>query len=471
MIAAILGTRISRVRDIIAALAFVAFFASQAATAADDNSGAAPNQGSDDEPTVLLTIAGDDGSATSIIPEIAANYLAFRGAGSIGQRKPDQPWTNEVTGTMLNGERVAVLIRASSSTDGLNELADGTAMIALSLREADPNELPGFASLPPAQVARAALPIALNAMVLIVNRETGVLNLSLDDCRGIYSGTIKDWAAVGGKPGPIRYYGRASDFKNTGPCGSATGAGSMRVVVSYAAMRDLVAGDAQAIGYVPVNFIYQERMNWTGKIVPIRFRLGNRLMAMPNQYGLATGDYPLVFHHLIYRLPGSDSDNQEVDSFFQQVASVSTHVIDMFAGLTSATPRLLVPLFDQPLPPEYEAIVRNALRVSTTVRFEPGPPQITQPTKRSLDDLANFLHSLDLSPERLRHLVFSEDTGNPERNHDIAEQLAAVFQSELRARDVRLGEITLMGAALPLASSDSPLGQQLNRRVETWITP
>jgi phosphate transport system substrate-binding protein len=466
------AARTPRLHRLVVALAFLGLLAGSGVAATEgENATAAPGQGQDEEPTILLTIAGDDGSATSIIPQIATDYLAFRGAGSITRSKADPPWNIEISGTMLNGERVAVLIRASSSTDGLSELADGTAMIGLSLRDADPNELPGFASLTPAQEARAVRPIALNAMVLIVNRETGVLNLTLDDCRGIYSGTIKDWAAVGGKPGPIRYYGRATDYKNTGLCGAASGKGSMRVVSSYAAMRDSVVGDTQAIGYVPVNFIYQERMNWTGKIVPIRFRLGDRLTAMPNQYGLATGDYPLVFHHLLYRLPGSDGDNEEVDTFFQQADSVSTRVIDMFAGLTSVTPRLLVPMFDQPLPPEYQAIVRNALRVSTTVRFDPGPAKITPSTKRSLDDLATFLRGLDQSPERLRHLVFSEDTGNPERNQDIAEQLAAVFQRELRARNVRLGEVTALGAALPLAGSDNPLGQWLNRRVETWITP
>ena len=126
---------------------------------------------------------------------------------------------------------------------------------------------------------------------------------------------------------------------------------------------------------------------------------------------------------------------------------------------------------EQPPPPAYGSIIRNALRISTTVRFEPGSTKVDSRTKRSLDDLASFLRRLDISPERLRHLVFSEDTGTPDRNHDISDGLAAVFQKELRARNVRIGESVSLGATYPLASSSNPLGQWLNRRVETWVTP
>jgi phosphate transport system substrate-binding protein len=437
------------------------------------NTIAPPGLGAEEEPKVLLTIAGDDGSATTIIPQIAINYLRFRGANSIATSEADPPWTTQVTGTMLNGQKVAILIRASSSTDGMSLLAAGMADIGLSLREARPNELPGFMSMSAAEAAPNARPIALNAMVLIVNKATGVNSLSFDDSRGIFAGKITDWSAVGGKRGPIHRYGRAIDYRSSNLLGASMGNETilpgLRVVSSYAAMRDSVAGDPQAVGYIPVNFIYRGHMSWNGDVEAIRFRLGDRLTAQPNEYGLATGDYPLVFPILLYRVPGRD--NAEVDSFFAQAASVQTHVIEMFAGLTSVTPRLLVPRFEQPLPAPYGDIIRNALRISTTVRFGPGSGKVDSATKRSLDDLASFLRRLDVAPERLRHLAFSEDTGTPDRNHDIADSLAAVFQKELRARNVRIGESLPLGAIYPLASSSNPLGQWLNRRIETWVTP
>jgi phosphate transport system substrate-binding protein len=210
-------------------------------------------------------------------------------------------------------------------------------------------------------------------------------------------------------------------------------------------------------------------MMWTGDVQAVRFTLDNRLTAMPNEYGLATGDYPLVFPILLYRIPGRDKP--EVESFFAQAESPQSHVIEMFAGLTPMTPQLLVPRFENELPPAYGDIVRNALRISTTVRFQPGSLKIDSRTKRSFDDLANFLRRLDIAPEQLRHLAFSESTGTADRDRDIADELGRLFQRELRSRNVRVGQTVALGAVYPLAASDNPLGQRLNRRVETWVTP
>jgi len=434
---------------------------------------APPGLGGDDEPKTLLTIAGDDGSATTIIPEIAKNYLRFRGASGVTLTDADPPWTTQVNGTMLNGQKVAILIRASSSTDGMSLLAAGMADIGLSLREARPNELPGFMNLTPAEAEHDVRAIALNAMQLIVNKATKVNRLTFDEARGIFAGKITDWSAVGGKKGPIHRYGRAIDYRSSNLLGASMGNETilpgLRVVSSYSAMRDSVAGDAQAIGYIPVNFIYHEHMSWAGQVEAVRFHLDNRLTAMPNEYGLATNDYPLVFPILLYRIP--NRDNSEIESFFAQAESVQSHVIQMFAGLTPVTPRLLVPRFESDLPRPYGDITRNALRISTTVRFDPGSVRVTSRTKRSLDDLGSFLRRLDVSPQRLRHLAFAEETGNADKNKEISDSLAAVFLRELRARNVRVGETTGMGAILPLAASTNPLGQWLNRRVETWATP
>jgi phosphate transport system substrate-binding protein len=443
------------------------------AVAQGDNVIAPPGLGGGEETKALLTICGDDGSATTIIPKIAVDYLQFYGASGIASSEADPPWTTEIAGTMLNGQKVAVLIRASSSTDGFSLLASGMADIALSTREPSPNELPDVGSLKAAEKAREVEAIALNAIVLIVNKSIGVVNLSFDEARGIFAGKIKNWSDIGGHSGTIHRYSRAIDYRSNPLFGAAMGSElilpGLRVVSSYAAMRDSVASDRQGIGFVPVDFIYQERMSGWGDVVPVRFRLGDRLMAQPNEYGLATGDYPLVFPILLYRLPGHDS--AEIESFFGVANSVQAHVIEMFAGLTTVTPRLLFPHFDQPLPPAYGNLVRNALRVSTTVRFEPGTMAVSTRTKQSLDDLASFLRRLDIAPERLRHLVFSQDAGGPDRNLGIADMLGTVFRRELRARNVRIGEIVPLGAIYPLASSSSPLGQWLNRRVETWSSP
>jgi len=430
--------------------------------------------GDEEGPEIILKIAGDDGAAKTFIPEIARNYLLYRGASGVVISDADRPWTTQVTGTMLNGLQVAILIRASSSADGFTQLAGGNADVGLSTRMARPNEVPGFDGLTMAEAARNIRAIALNAVELIVNKATGIEALSVDDCLGIFQGKIRDWSAVGGNPGPIRRYGRPIDYGSNNLLGASLAnnpvLSGLRVVQSYAEMLKSVAEDPQSIGYIAANNSYRDPKKWRGAVVPVKFKHDGRLTAMPDEYGIATGDYPLVFPILLYRVPGQD--NLEVDSFFAQAESVQSDVIVLQSGFIAGTPQLLVPpRFDDGAPSRYAQLTRNGLRVSTTVRFDPGSVKVDSRTKRGLDALANYLRRLDVAPEQLRHLVFSEETGTAERNAEVSASLGEVFGRELRARDVRIGQVIPFGAEHSLASSNSPLGQWLNRRVETWVIP
>jgi phosphate transport system substrate-binding protein len=48
-----------------------------------------------------------------------------------------------------------------------------------------------------------AIGLGYSGQVLIVNRANPVTDLSRDQLRGIFDGTIRDWSEVGGTPGPI----------------------------------------------------------------------------------------------------------------------------------------------------------------------------------------------------------------------------------------------------------------------------
>ncbi len=446
---------------------------------------APPGLGGDEEPETILRIAGDDSAATTIILKIAANYLLYRGASGIEIAKADdQLYTTQVTGTTLNGKQVAVLIRASSSSDGFNLL--GTqADIAVTARAARPHELRGGDNLTPAEAARIMRPIALNAIELIVNKATGITTLSLEDVRDIFSGEKRNWSDVGGNPGKITCYVRPENLLgDLLGVGSGSGSGhpiELLRVNSYDQMLASVQRDRKAVGYVAANIGYHKPSAWTQDIVVVRFRLGQRLTAAPDEYGIATGDYPLGFPILLYSAP--HQDNPEVQSFFAQAEDMESRVIEVTNGLAQIAPQLVVPprlpgnlvqasddLTRQALR-DYSDIRLNALRITTTVRFEPHSISVDSRTRRSFDALASYLRHLDVAPDKLRHTVFAEDTGTPQRNVDISAALGDVFQRELRARNVRLGKVVPLGAAYPLATSKIPLGQRLNRRVETWVTP
>lgn len=454
--------------------AIAVFIRQSRAGAATPDIVAPPGLGDDQGPDIILKIVGEDSAAKTIIPQIAKNYLLYRGASGVVASDADKPWTTQVAGTMLNGQQVAILIRASSPADGFTQLAGGNADIGLTTRMPHPNEVPGFDGLTPAEAARNIRAIALNATELIVNKATGIQALSVDDCLDIFSNRVRDWSIVGGTPGPIHRYARPLEVGSDSPLAASlsnrTRLVGVRVVQSYAEMWKSVAEDPQSIGFIAANMSYHDPKRWRGAVVPIKFKLGSRLTAMPDEYGIATNDYPLVQPIFLCRVPGQD--NPEVDSFFAQADSVQSDVIELQSGFIDVEPQLLVPPhFDEGVPSRYAQLTRNALRVSTTVRFDQGSVKINSRTKRELDALGSYLRRLDIAREQLRHLVFSEETGNAERNADVSARLGDVFEHELRARNVRVGQVIPFGAEHALASSKSPLGQWLNRRVETWVAP
>jgi outer membrane protein OmpA-like peptidoglycan-associated protein len=132
---------------------------------------------------------------------------------------------------------------------------------------------------------------------------------------------------------------------------------------------------------------------------------------------------------------------------------------------------LLVPSWPESIPADYRDAVHNGLRVSLTIHFPPDTTEVDAAASRELDVLAYYLRLLKVNAEKLRHIGFSEDTGDPRENARISQQLADIVADELRHRKVYAGEVLAFGAALPLASDAIPSGRRRNRRVETWILP
>ena len=90
---------------------------------------------------VLLKIAGDDLIASTIINPIASDYLKRIGAQGVRVDPTAAPWTTEISGRMLDGERVVILVRSRTTSDGIQGLIRGAVDIAMAGRQTTPDEL------------------------------------------------------------------------------------------------------------------------------------------------------------------------------------------------------------------------------------------------------------------------------------------------------------------------------------------
>jgi phosphate transport system substrate-binding protein len=101
---------------------------------------------------------------------------------------------------------VSIEVNGGGTGTGVAALLNGTADVATCSRRLRAREVEScvrnFGARP------VEVPVALDAIVVHVHPSNSVESLSLGQLSGIYRGRVRDWAEVGGKPGPITVYGR-----------------------------------------------------------------------------------------------------------------------------------------------------------------------------------------------------------------------------------------------------------------------
>jgi len=448
---------------------FVGGMASSPAAWAADTGGTTTNGSvspvSQPNDRVLLRIAGDEILASTIVVPIARNYLERRGAQSVRVTAAGAPWTTEISGRLLNGDRVAVLVRSSSTEDGFRQLADGTLDIALAGRKISPEELRDIPSRGDAVDPTTSLAMARTAVVVAVHPMNRVQAITLQQLRDIYAGKLTDWGELGGTPGEIHVFSRqvgstVRDLFDAAVMGTVPVAKSVRELPTFAAMREMLFADRNGIGYLAIPEGLRE----------LRIDLRGRAdVSPPDNYEVASGDYPVSQILHFYRRLGSG--NSEALDFFREAVTVSSQVAVLSAGLSELAPQLVFPERFASSSGAYQVLTRNGLRVSTTIRFADGSTEVDAATGRALDALSLYLRRLQVSGDKLIHIAFSQDTGDPKENIAISQRLGQIVVDELRKRRVVPGDMVPLGAEVPLGSDETPVGRELNRRVETWIKP
>jgi len=142
-----------------------------------------------------------------------------------------------------------VEVQGGGSTAGLQAVANGLADVGMCSR-----------GLKPGEKEFTPIVIARDGLAIVVNPANPVKDLTIDQIRGLFSGTISDWKDVGGTPGPVRMITREE--------GSGTRESFVHLVIgkkriarqaltqeSNGAVKELVRGDPAAIGYMSLGLV------------------------------------------------------------------------------------------------------------------------------------------------------------------------------------------------------------------------
>jgi phosphate transport system substrate-binding protein len=149
-----------------------------------------------------------------------------------------------------------ISVQGGGSSAGIRAVTSRICAIGMSSRELTPEEK-----------VLVEIPIALDAIAIIVNRQNPVRALTMEQARGIFTGRIRDWREVGGpnrRITPITREegsGTRASFEEKvmaagmpkdkdGKTNPATFAADALVQDSNGAVREVVADDPDAIGYI-----------------------------------------------------------------------------------------------------------------------------------------------------------------------------------------------------------------------------
>lgn len=146
-----------------------------------------------------------------------------------------------------------VEVQGGGSTAGLQAVANGLADIGMCSRALTADEARLF----------KPIVIARDGLAVVINPANPVKELTIEQLRGLFSGRIKDWGTVGGKPGVVRPITREE--------GSGTRESFVHLVMgeekiapealtqeSNGAVKELVKGDPAAVGYMSLGLVGEE---------------------------------------------------------------------------------------------------------------------------------------------------------------------------------------------------------------------
>ena len=147
-----------------------------------------------------------------------------------------------------NNSSITVFVQGGGSSAGVTAVGTGTADIGMSSANLTASQLARYPNLKP-------VTIAVDGLVIIVNPQNPVDNLTLSQVRDIFRGSISNWNQVGGPNQEINIVNRE--------IGSGTRDGIQKLVLknssfsirgitqsSTGAVKTFVAADPNAIGYI-----------------------------------------------------------------------------------------------------------------------------------------------------------------------------------------------------------------------------
>jgi phosphate transport system substrate-binding protein len=445
-----------------------------------------------------LAIQGSGTVGLSVMPFLIQGFANANGMRvSRGSDAQSQTRTYQLQGGNPDAACFRITVRSTGSDTAKDAIVDKAAQIGMSSRIYTDNEiqvLTRAAGNAPAARSEIEQVVALDAVVIVVNKQNPVVSLGLCQIAEIFTGRIRDWREVGGRPGAINLQVRL------GPSGTfetfqalvmkACGVELAQTIAfshgSYAALLAAVAADEKSIGFAPEALV-------AANVNPLRLRGGCGIEQTASAFSIKTEDYPLARRLFIFTpyplegyarrllnfikaddraddalslpLPEPGGDEASHAATDQKIETAwDNHAISEHLHETDADPLARR---------RFAELAARTERVSLTYRFTSGSEELDTKARQDVQRLARYLQKSPTTASQLLLAGFTDDVGSASANLELARKRADSVRRELVAlgaqRYAKNIEIEGFGKVLPVACNDTEPGRQKNRRVEVFI--
>jgi len=427
-----------------------------------------------------VTMAGSNTVGERLAPVLVADYL--RSAG-FALAQPRQERFGELV-LVGRGEkhRCTVRIRSHGTSEAFEDMRQGKAEIGMASRAVTDAAIEALRAAGAgdlrADAAVAEHVIALDGVAVIVHPSNPVRNLRMADLRRVFRGEVRDWAQLGGLPGPIRLYAR-DDASGTyqffrdrvleGDENWKQRVPGARRFASSSELAEAVAGDTAGLGFVGLAYT-------TGRVRAAPVSDGGPAIR-PTVAAIRSETYPISRRLFLYVRPDTMRDNPFVAAlvrYFKSSAAFARveelHYVSLRpGGAVAEEPEPTVCVAGTAEAAVYAKAIEGAQRLLGVLRFKPGATDFDALAR---DDAERIVEAAAQGLARGGQVVLighTDGDGEPERNRRIGLELAETVRTQLEQRGLLGLQVESGGEMCPVLDNASASGRLGNRRVEVWL--
>ncbi|MBY8944853.1 phosphate ABC transporter substrate-binding/OmpA family protein [Pseudomonas sp. SH10-3B] len=413
-----------------------------------------------------LRIQGSNTIGAALGPALVKGLMEHQGLQAVHVEPAEGANEQRVVGKTRQGKTVTVEVAAHGSSTGFAALKKSTADLAASSRPIKDSELVDLEPLGDLKSREAEQVIAIDGLAIILNPHNPLNTLNTEQLAQIFNGEVSTWEALGGIGGAIHLYAR-DDQSGTYDTfkelvlrlrGKPLAASAKRFESSEA-LSDAVSQDPQGIGFIGLPYVRQAKA--------VAIVDGDSQPMLPLNSLIATEDYPLS-RRLFFYLPPSSS-NPWAKALVDFAQSSKGQAIVAANGFIAQQVQAIAVEPRSSMPEDYQAIARDAQRLTVNFRFEEGSASLDNKARQDLQRVVAYLNGHAKLDKQVTLVGFGDAKNDPQRAALLSKLRAMAVRRELVKSGVVLRDIRGFGAQMPVAANTADEGRIKNRRVEVWV--